>query len=230
MAKLNTLIDKQDNCEIIRDQIAAILAVEEANQRVLAIADGQDTELWRFNVYTEKFNPWKLLTKSDGTSESQTPIVNVLFDNDTFDNKNSNQTEQQATKGMFFLDCYAHKPKTESLDSDEATSKEAERIARLVRNIIMSAEYNQLALGYADLGKGNNIVFDRYILKREKFMPLDREGRAFENIIAMRLTLGVDYVEYSPQIEPTDFDLLYFKCEKSEDGQLLFDLNFDMTE
>lgn len=43
---LQALIDKQDSVEIIRDQIAAILVQEIANQQALAIADSKDPALW----------------------------------------------------------------------------------------------------------------------------------------------------------------------------------------
>jgi len=236
-ARLKALIDKQDNNEIIRDQIAAILAMEEANQVELAHAAGKDIENFDFEVYVERSRPWEILSTGEGDEISNTPLVNVLFDNDIMDNRNSNKTERQRTKGTFYIDCYAHKNRKPGKQTDlnvmgdELTSKESDKIARLVRNIIMSAEYHQLGLGYEELGVGKNIVFGRYIIKREKFTPLDREGKAFENIIATRLTLEVDYDEFSPQIEPTDFDWLYFKCTYNTiTGQILFDALFDMKE
>ena len=229
-AKISSLIDKQDNNEIIRDKIAVILATEEANQRALATAGGKDPNNWKFDIYIERSNPWALLTHSEDGDQSDTPLVNVLFDNDVFDNRNSTQTERQRVKGTFFIDCYAHKAKTKNIAGDEATSKESDRIARLVRNIIMAAPYYQLDLGFAD-SSGYKIVYTRYILKREKFTPLDREGRAFENIIATRLTLEVEYDENSPQFTPVDIEELFVDCRKDEvTGQVYFEAEYDMTE
>ena len=53
------LIDKQDNSEIVRDQIAAILATEVANQQALATADGKDPADYKLRIYTERSNPWE---------------------------------------------------------------------------------------------------------------------------------------------------------------------------
>lgn len=233
-AKLNTLIDKQDNNEIVRDQIAAILAVEEANQEVLALAAGEDPDLFGFDVYIEKSRPFEVLTDStDGSEigELKKGVVNVLFDNDTFDNRNSDLTYRQKVKGIFYIDCYAHKNTTSEMSGDEATSKESDRIARLVRNIIMSATYFQLALGNREFGHGNNIVYSRRITRREKFLPTDKEGKIFESVIATRLTLEVEYEEFAPQIDTRDLDLIITTCKKdSITGQIYFEVENDFTE
>jgi hypothetical protein len=169
-------------------------------------------------------------TSSDGDQCGALPLVNVLFDNDNFSGKNSNKTERQRAVGTFYIDCYGSKNKNKLMSGDESSSKESDRIGRLVRNIIMSAHYNSLGLGYAELGQGNNLVFSRQILKREKFLP-DINNKSFENVVGTRLTLEVEYDEYSPQYEPTELDLLYVKCTKdSVTGQIYFEGNYDMTE
>src|SRR5512138_2308869 len=94
-AKINTLIDKQDNCEIIRDQIAAILAIEIDNQKSLASAAGKNIEDFDFDVYIERSRPWEVITSEDGDPLGAMPLVNVVFDSDTFGGKNSNKTERQ---------------------------------------------------------------------------------------------------------------------------------------
>jgi hypothetical protein len=228
-AKIDLLIDKQDSNEIVRDQIAALLRIEIDNQKSLAIAAGKDVELFDFDVYTEKLKPWEVLTTGEGDDLSETPLINVLFDNDTFDNKNSEEISRQRTRGTFFIDCYTHKNKTKNMTSDEASSREADRIARLVRNIIMSAKYYQLGLGHGDLGIGNNIVFSRKIIKREKFLPSDREGVYFEQIVATRLTMEVMYDEFAPQVATGDLELFYMKCTKADDGKIYFETLSNMT-
>jgi len=227
--KLNVLIDKQDNNEIIRDQIAAILELEKNNQVSLANAAGKNIEDFDFDVYSEKSRPWEILTSEDGDEIGQMPLVNVCFDNDTFDNVNSDQTQRQRAKGTFYIDCYAHKNRTKLEKGDSLTSKESDRIARLVRNIIMSAEYFQLALGNRELGNGKNIVWRRNITKREKIMPVDREGQYFESVIATRLTLIVEYDEFSPQIQLVNLELLYLTCKKDETEKVYFEVENDFT-
>lgn len=218
-ALITELIDKQDTNEIVRDQIAAILAIEVVNQRTLAIADGKDPDDYSFSVYIERSKPWE---------SSEMPLVNVLFDNDRFDNKNSNQIDRQRATGTFHIDCYAKKTTTDDNEGDELSSKEADRIARLVRNILMANEYAYLALGYRELGVGNNLVTKRYVMRREKFQP-DIRNEAYENIIACRLTIEVEYDEFSPQTEMEDFELLINSCQRSDDDKVLFVTEYDMT-
>lgn len=223
-AFITELIDKQDTNEIVRDQIAAILALEVANQRTLAIASTKNPSDYSFDVYIERIRPFETLTSVDGTESGEIAngLVNVSFDNDLFDNKGSDTVGNQKARGTFYLDCYGHKNRTDATSGDELTSKEADRIARLVRNIIMSGVYTYLGL------RGN--VFSRYIVRREKFIPSDREGRFFENVVATRLTLEVTYKEYSPQAQGVDFELLIWDCEIGEDGSVTFDAQFDLTE
>jgi hypothetical protein len=159
IAKIETLIDKQDNFEIIRDQIAAILAIEVSNQVELAKIANKNIEDYDFDVYVERSRPWDVNTNAEGDQCGSLPLVNVLFDNDNFSGNNSNKTERQRAVGTFYIDCYGTKNKNAKMSGDEASSKESDRIGRLVRNIIMSAKYNSLALGYAEFGQGNNIVF-----------------------------------------------------------------------
>jgi hypothetical protein len=217
-AKITTLIEKQDTNEIIRDQIAAILAVEVENQRQIAIAELKDPDDFSFLVFVERSRPWE---------SDEMPLVNVLFDNDRFDNKGSDVTKEQKATGTFYLDCYGNKAADETNTGDELASKEVDRIARLVRNIIMAGEYRQLAFGYRELGTGNNLVFKRYIMRREKFMPnINQDG--YENIIACRLTLEVEYKELSPQAVPVDLELMILQC-KREDGKVYFTAEYDLT-
>ena len=219
-ALIATLINKQDSNEIIRDQIAAILAVEVANQRTLAEVANLDPDDFSFSVYIERSIPWE---------SSEMPLVNVIFDNDRFDNKNCNHTDRQRAVGTFHIDCYAVKNTTDDSSGDELSSKEADRIARFVRNIIMAGEYTYLALGARELGNGNNIVTKRYIMRREKFQP-DIRSESYENIIGCRLTLEVEYDEFSPQAVPVDFELLINSCVRGEDDKLFFITEYDLTE
>lgn len=218
-ALITTLINKQDSCEIVRDQIAAIFALEIANQRTLAIAASLDPDDFSFSVYMERAKSWE---------SGEMPLVNVMMDSDRFDNKNSNQVERQRATGVFILDCYGTKDTTDDNDGDELASKEVDRIARFVRNIIMAGEYTYLALGGRELGAGNGIVSKRYIMRREKFQP-DIRNEAYENVIGCRLTLEVEYDEFSPQAETEDFELLINSCIRQDDGKVYFITQDDMT-
>ena len=219
---IDTLIDKLDNNEIIRNEIAAILAVEIANQRALAVlASKPNPDDWFFNVYIERAKPWEISTESDGTEGGQMPLVNVFFDNDVFDNKGGNVVEEQKTKGTFFVDCYGFKSRSVADGAgDELSSKEADRIARLVRNILMAAVYTYL--------NQRTIVTSRFIMRREKLQP-DIRQEGFENIIVARITVNVDYNEFSPQATAEQLETLFSEVKLSDTGQVLFDLEVDTT-
>lgn len=219
-ALITTLIDKQDSNEIIRDQIAAILAIEIENQQTLAIAVDKDPDDYTFDVYIEKSKPWEA---------GEMPLVNIIFDNDRFDNKNSNRVDRQHAVGTFHIDCYGRKDTTDDESGDELSSREADRIARFVRNILMAGEYIYLALGYRELGTGLNIVTSRYIMRREKFQP-DINSETYENVVACRITIEVEYDELSPQAEMEDFELLIHSCIRDDDDKIYFVTEHDMTE
>ncbi len=219
-ALIDTLIDKQDSNEIVRDQIAAILAVEVANQKVLATAAGKDPALWDFAIFIERSKPWEIQTETDGNEAGEMPLVNVSFDSDTFDNKNSNGVERQRTRGIFYVDCYGFKTRTILKTGDELSSRESDRIAKLVRNILMSAAYTYLNI--------RPIISRRYITRREKFAP-DIRQEGFENIVATRITIEVEYDENSPQVTPVDLELIYGKCTRSDSGQIYFEIEIDTT-
>jgi len=214
-AEITTLIDKQDNNEIIRDQLGAILAIEIANQRALAVTAGST-------------KPLEVLSDPDGeeSGEVKNGLVNVFFESDDFANPGSNVIQEQKVKGSFVFDCYAHKNTTvdqnddDSIirNGDELASREADRIARFVRNIIMSGQYTYLKLGRENA----NIVQKRYIQRREKFAP-EQQNPALNNVVGCRLSLTVDYVEFSPQNVLDTLDTLITQCTRSSDGKILFE-------
>ncbi len=225
MAEITNLIDKQDNCEIIRDQIAAILATEIANQKQIATDAGKtNPSLWDFAVTTERAKPWDAITDSLGKEQGllKNGLVNVYFDSDSLANAGSDLIQKQIVTGTFIIDCYGFKSSvtdgTEiSQYGDTLASKEAERVARLVRNILMSAQYMYLKLGRST---GANIVQKRLIKRREKFFPM-QNNLAMENVVGERLTLEVDYIELSPQEELETLETLIVDCVR-EDGFIYF--------
>jgi len=232
IAQIKSLIEKQDTNEIIRDQIAAILTIEIANQEYLAKTANKDQSNFSADVYIERSRAWQVMTSEDDGEETGdfiSGLINVCFDNDVFDNKNSNNIERQRAIGTFFIDCYGHKNKTEdrdgnTIEGDELSSKESDRIARLARNIIMSGPYTYL--GFVQHG---GLVARRYINKREKFLPTI-DNKAYENVIGTRLTLQVEYDELSYQATGENLELLINTCEIGEDGLVSMIQEFDLTE
>ena len=219
---IEALIDKQDNFEIIRDQIAAILATEVTNQKQLATAAGKDPALWDFKVYTERSNPWEGYLND--TAEL-TPIVNVWYDNSNFLEASSNIVERQTTEAIFNIDCYGvanssdneaggHNP------GDKEAAFAVQRIIRLVRNILMSAEYIYLGL--------RGVVWQRWPQTITMFQPQQDRGNV-RPVIAARIGFKVKFNEFSPQLSGDMLELLSATVKRAEDGQILFGADYDYT-
>ena len=214
------LIDKQDTSEIIRDQIAAILALEVVNQKALATAAGKDSALWDLKVYLERSNPWE---QFNGDSPDETPIVNVWFDNESFDKSASNIVERQKTNGVFNIDVYAigvteddvlsgHKP------GDREASLDVQRAIRLIRNILMAAENT-----YLQLPRG--IAWDRIPQSITIFQP-SIDAQQIQQVIGARLALNVSYNEFSPQVKGEIMELLSVGVHRTEDGEIVVEADY----
>jgi len=213
-------IDKQDTFEIIRDQIALILANEVANQMALAVTAGEDPELWNLKIYTERSNPWEqYLNKSNVV----TPIVNVWFDNENFDKAASNVVSRQKAVGVFNIDCIGFGVSeddggTGHLPGDELAAKNVQRAIRLVRNILMAAENT-----YLQLPRGT--AWDRIPQSIATFQPAI-DASAIQKIVGARLALNVSYNEFSLQVEGDTMDLLSIDIQRAEDGAILAEADY----
>lgn len=214
------LIDKQDNAEIIRDQIAAILALETSAQVALATTAGKpDPSLWAFRVYQERANPWENLP-GDGS-----PVVNVWWDSSSFDGKASNIAERQKSESIFNIDCYGW---AESADvvggghtaGDRAAAEVAQRAVRLVRNILMAAEYTYLGL--------RGVVWRRWPESITLFQP-QQDNQNVHHIMGARIAFRVEFNEYSPQVVHETLDLLTIDVQRTGDNQIVVEADYDYT-
>lgn len=211
-----TLIDKQDNAELVRNQIAAILKDEADNQVALAITAGKpDPDLWALRVFIERANPWGQWKNTD---EDQTPIVNVWWEGEAFDRSGSNTVDRQKASGTFYIDCYglgvsrdqpsgAHKP------GDLVAAETAQRAARLCRNILMAAENVNLQM--------QGIVWSRFVESISLFQP-EQDGANAVNCLGARITLNVVYNETAPQVEESTLCYVGIQAFHTPDGELLF--------
>lgn len=219
---ITTLIDKQDNFEMIRDKIASILATEIANQQVLATAALKDPELWKLRIYSERSNPWEIFT---GDPADTSPIINIWYDNSQFDGIASNISERQKTDGIFNIDCYGYAvskdiPAGGHTPGDQAAALEVQRALRLVRNILMSSEYVYLGM--------RGIVGKRWPQSVTVFQP-QINNMTVENVTGARIAFKVEFNEFAPQYVHETLDLISVDVHRAEDGLIVINADYDYT-
>lgn len=216
------LIDKQDNFEVIRDQIAAILATEVASQMQLAIDNGKNPNDWKLRIFSERSNPWEQLLNEQTDCS---PIINVWFDNSNFDPSASNISERNKTEGVFNIDCYGYGVSSDEVGGghkpgDKEAAFEVHRALRLVRNILMSAEYNYLGL--------RPIVWQRWPQSITVFQP-QLDGRQMQQLVGARLAFRVVFNEFSPQIQAETLEFVAVDVNRTEDGEIVINADYDYT-
>lgn len=217
---IETLIDKLDNIEIIRDQVAAIIVTELANQRVLAVAAGKDPLLWTIRTFVERANPWEQYLNQGAVPEL--PIVNIWIDSENFDKSASDIMQRQRTNGIINIDCYGagltadeigpgHKP------GDRTAAFEVQRAMRLIRNILMAATYT-----YLDL---QGTVSGRWPQSITYFQP-EIDNVAVANVNGARMALAVDFNEFSPQVAGEAIELITIDVHRIEDGEIVAEADY----
>lgn len=221
-AQITELIDRLDNFEIVRDQIAAILLVEQESQQALAVAAGKDPEKWRLRIYSERSNPWEMFRDPGAEGYDPAPVVNVTFDNETFDMSTGNTVERQKATGTFHIDCYAQGVAANDTNGighqvgDEDAAREAQRVARLVRSILMAGAYTYLGFPR----KPNAVVWRRWTQSLTVFHPQSGE-QVIEHVVAARVVLQVEFNEFSPQVQGQLLELVSASVRRAETGELL---------
>lgn len=221
---ITELIDKRDNFELVRDEIAAILLAETTSQQALATAAARDPSEWKLAVYTERTTPWHEYLDLPETLEnpSRAPrIVNVWFNGLTFDMAASNVVERQKASATFHVDCYAYAASADEASGghvagDQRASIEAHAVARLVRNILMAATYTYLGM--------RSVVGRRWITGIDAFQP-GSDDRMAQQTGAVRVSLQVEFSEFSPQVTGEPLELLSVGVRRAETGQIYFTAN-----
>lgn len=218
---ITTLIDKQDNFEIIRDRIAAILVTEVANQIQLATDASKNPDDWKLRVYTERSNPWEYFLNEQ---TDRSPIVNVWYDNSSYSGGNSNISERQYSEATYNIDCYGFGMSKDNgsghIPGDQEAAFESQRSLRLIRNILMSAEYTYLSL--------RGLVWQRWVESVKVFQP-SSDSKSIQQMVGARLSLRVAFNEFSPQVEPVELDLISVDVIRKEDGEILLEADYDYT-
>lgn len=218
------LIDKQDNFEIIRDQIAAILLTEIISQIALATTAGKpNPDDWKLRIFTERANPWEQFLQAPVVDTS--PLVNVWYDNSNFDENSSNTFERQKAVGIFNIDCYGYGISADDGGSghtpgDKAAALEVQKALRLCRNILMAAEYAYLGM--------RGLVWKRWPQSVTVFQP-QQDGQTVQRVIGARLALQVEFNEFSPQVAGEDLEFISIDVIRAEDGEIVLEADYDYT-
>lgn len=222
---IQQLINKQDTFEIVRDRVALILAQESAQQQQLAILAGEDPELWRLRVFIERTNPWEFLRVDNGSPlEDQPPVVCVWFDTSSIDARASQTIDRQQMEASFNIDVYGVgvtellPDRLGHIPGDEAAAKEAQRGARLVRNILMADSYVTLGID-----RSLGLVGQRHISTIQAFQPEFANQNACQ-LAGLRLTLLVKLAELAPQTPAVVLEELT-TIVRNESGEIIIDAN-----
>lgn len=219
---IQALIDKQDSFEIIRDQIAGILALEVQSQMTLATATSQDPNDYKFRVFADRSNPWEEYLNDE---PDESPLVNVWYETSNFNGGASNISERQNSESIYNIDCYGYGISTNvigggHLPGDLQASLAVHKVVRLVRNILMSSEYT-----YLDL---RGLVWKRWIQSVTVFQPT-QDNRAVHNVIGSRIQFSVSFNEYSPQYIPETLEYVAIDIKRAENGEIIVEADYDYT-
>ena len=224
---IDSLIDKQDNFEIIRDQIAAILVTETVSQQALAkAANKKNPKLWKLRVFTERSNPIEEWRDVDTTKTiDSSPIVNVWYDNGSFPMNKGNVVKRQAHDAVYNIDCYGvgfsgDNPAGGHFLGDKEAALENQRAIRLVRNILMAANYTYLGL--------RGTVWKRWPQSITVFQP-QIDGRPVSHVMGARIALRVEFNEFSPQVTPVTLEGVTIDVERTEDGEIVLTAEYNKT-
>lgn len=221
---IETLIDKQDNVEIVRDRICEILAIETASQQALALAAGKDPGDWKFKVFREREHAWEPFLAYDDP-RPRVRVVNVTYSDSVPDKGRSNVVRDQVGPSRFYVDCIglgrSRKTSAGHIPGDEDAALEAHALARLVRNILMAAHYECLALP--------NIVTNRWDEGRRILKPQE-EGLVIPNVVVSRMTLSVEHFEESPQWTGDPLELISVDVVRNPGGEFIAGATFGVDD
>ena len=212
-SQIKELLKNQDNAELIRDRIAAILKLEFTNQKKLA-----DNEVELLNkkdfdikVYLENSRPWEGLNANNNPF----PLVNVCLQETTEDDKPGATVGKIKYTGTYYIDCYGcgnYQPENENIPDDTLAAKRAWQTARITRNILMSGFYVFLGM--------QGIVRRRRITKITTVIPNALQDSAIA-IIACRIIFQVEFHETSPEAEGVDFEGISFISKNDGEVELI---------
>lgn len=218
---ITQLIDKQDTFEIIRDKIADILVTELDNQQTLATAAGKDPDDWTLRVYTESTNFFEQFLN---VTDKVPPVINIWFDNSSFDQSASNTAPRQKSNTVYNIDCYGFgiSENVETgghIPGDAAAAMEAQRAVRLIRNIIMSDTYRYL-------GSRGVVWGGRSFTALTAFQP-QLDANDVQKVHAVRMALSVGFNETTATDAGEILETVSVITRRAEDGEILLETQYN---
>jgi hypothetical protein len=223
--KLQAQIPLAGNRSLIRDLISAILVVESADQVAKATtASEPDPSKWAFRVFTQRSNPWDEFNGAD-----KSPIVNVRYDSHRADRSKSAGISHTHGRAVYHIDCYGYGVSesdggTGHVPGDLKAADESQRAGWMVESILMSGYY--MFLG--DTRGSSQFILGRWIDSVEEFQP-QIDDQPVENVIANRVTLGVEFNEFTQEYQGVPLSLVSFEVQQASNGQVLLNADYPIT-
>lgn len=226
---INTLIDKNDTFEVVRDQIAYILKTNVEEQKVLAAAALKDPADWDLRIFLERSNPFEEFLQDNPASTS--PIVNIWYDTQGFDRRKGNVVSRQQSDTTFNIDVYGYGVSasdggTGQTVGDKTSALEAQRGVRLVRNILMADINTYLQLPRGNVEGGG--FAGRWIDNIQSFQP-EIDERPVANVRALRISFSTSFNEFSPQQVYEILETIGLSVYRKETGEVYFTKEIDFT-
>lgn len=212
---LESLIDKQDTIEIVRDRVALILLQNRDRQMELAEAAGEDPERFRIRVFVERAAPWEEWLEEEGAPCTEAPIVNVSVESATYEQAGSTSSRTRTT-GRIRLECFgagfhAEDPAGGQVLGDERAALSTLRAARFCRNVLMAERYQLLGL--------RGLVGGR---RFESLTMLHHEPlvRPVHPIRAAVLQLAVALNEHAPEFVGEPLEEIHVTLQRQDTGEV----------
>lgn len=230
MPLLQSLIDKVDSAEIVRDAIAKVIFDELQNQQALAVAASKDPLLWTMDVYTERDFPIEKWAKRPLTAADKVSSVTVSIENSSRDPSSSSRSgAQEIYEVTYLIDVLSYGESVKSAGTGYTGADYNARLkchadVRLIRNILSATPNRYLGLE----GLPDQILWGHPHFSTFEYgeAPVPDEMPSF-SVWNGRGRFVVKMTELDP--EYTGVILEQINITVSDDGQVLFTYTTDPT-
>lgn len=224
---IQTLMTGEDNFEIIRDQVAAIIKLNQENQQALAALVPVDPAPWELRVFTERALPWEQFLNIDvnDVAANFSPIVNVTYDSSQFPEGQGNTVDYQRSSTLYNIDIVGFASAASDggmgqLPGDREAAFTNQRGIRFVRRILMASENRHLQLD-------RTIVGNRWIQSINEFQP-QLDSVPAQQIVGARIAFRVEFLEFAPSADLSNIlEEIRIDVRRAEDGEITLQQQFD---